>query len=142
VAADTTWVATFDGQVARVYRLNEDAQLIHVQEEGLDARPHADEEPDGLRLPRAEEALGMSSRDAFIRRLTAQLDARARAGAFERLIVSASPGALALFREHASGALKARVAVELNKDHVHTPVKQLEAALASHFREADPAATN
>lgn len=131
-----TWVATFDTQVLRVFRVDDEGRLIHVREEGLDARPSADDEPDGLRIPHTEEKVGMISRDAFVRRIVEHLDGRARRHAFDRLIVSAAPGALSLFREHAPTSLTAKVTAELNKDHVHTPVKHLEAALQRQLQDA------
>lgn len=130
-----SWVATFDTQMLRVFRVDEETRLIHLREEGLDARPNADSEPDRLGIPQTEEKVPMISRDAFVRRIVEHLDARARGKSFGRLIVSAAPDALAMFREHAPQSLKGTVTAELNKDHVHTPVKQLEAALESQLQD-------
>lgn len=127
-----TWVATFDGRVGRVYALGDDGNLHHLQAEGLDARPQADSEPDGLRLTHAYEP-GLSEPD-FVRKFTGNLAARAQGGAFDRLIVSADPDALSFFRDYAPQALRSKVSAELNKNHVHTPVKQLEASLADHLK--------
>ena len=61
------------------------------------------------------------------------LEQRARRVAFDRLIVSADPKSLATFRKAVAGELKDKIVVELNKDHVHTPVKQLEQAISEHL---------
>ncbi|MDP8916057.1 MAG: host attachment family protein [Pseudomonadota bacterium] len=130
--AGPIWVATFDGRVGRIYELGQDGNLHHLQAEGMDARTNAQSEPDNLRLTPAFEP-GMTEPD-FVRKFVGHLDAQAQRGAFDRLIVSADPDALASFRDYAPSTLKAKVSAELNKNHVHTPVKQLESSLAEHLR--------
>jgi protein required for attachment to host cells len=128
-----TWVATFDGQVGRVYGVDGDRRLRHLEQEGRDARPNSDDQPDGLRVPQTEEKAGYITEPQFVEKFAHHLDARGRAGAFQKLIVSADPNALHYFRDAVPPSLKAMVKAELNKDHVHTPVKALEAALSDHL---------
>lgn len=129
----TTWVATFDGQLARVYGVDDRKRLRHLESEGLDARPNSDTQPDGRGVPSAGDVAGYVTEPQFVERFTRQLDERGRAGAFTKLIVSADPNALHYFRDAVPASLKAMVKAELNKDHVHTPVKALEAAIAEHL---------
>ena len=132
-----TWVATFDGQLGRVYARGEDGNLRHLEQEGMDSRPNPDERRDTGSLNNANlrhsEDAGFITEQQFVDSFTKHLADRARRGAFDRLIVSASPKALATFRDAAPQELKGKVAAELNKDHVHTPIKQLEAALSDHL---------
>ena len=133
----TTWVTTFDGQLARVYAVGEDGNLRHLEAEGLDARRDQESRRDTGSLNNAElktvGEVGYITEPQFVDRFCRQLAERARAGAFDRLIVSAAPKALAEFRSCAAEQLKGKVAAELNKDHVHTPIKALEAAIAKHL---------
>ena len=132
-----TWVATFDGQLGRVYAQGDDGNLRHLEQEGMDSRPNPDERRDTGSLNNANlrhtEDAGFITEQQFVDSFTKHLAERARGGAFDRLIVSASPKALATFRDAAPQELKGKVAAELNKDHVHTPIKQLEAALSDHL---------
>ena len=130
-----TWVATFDGQLARVYGVDDQKRLRHLEDEGLDARPNADDQPDGLRVPQtpADQTAGYITEPQFVEKFTQRLDERGRQGAFQKLIVSADPNALHYFRDAVPASLKEKVKAELNKDHVHTPVKALEAAISDHL---------
>jgi protein required for attachment to host cells len=131
-----TWVATFDGQLGRVYAQGSDGNLRHLAEEGMDSRPNAEERPDtgSLRkaLPHVDDA-GFITEQQFVDTFTKHLADRARSGAFDKLIVSAAPKALATFRDAAPQELRGKVTAELNKDYVHTPVKQLEQAISEHL---------
>jgi protein required for attachment to host cells len=133
-----TWVATFDGQLARVYAVGDDGNLRHLESEGLDARRDQENRRDTGSLHNAElrtvEEVGFITEPQFVIRFCHHLAQRARAGAFDRLIVSAAPKALAEFRSCAAEQLKGKVVVELNKDHVHTPIKEVEAAIQDHLR--------
>ncbi|HEX8570279.1 MAG TPA: host attachment protein [Caulobacteraceae bacterium] len=131
----TTWVTTFDGQIARVYAKGEDGNLRHLDSEGMDARPHNEERPDTpeKRVDMGGGDIAFSTEEQFVKMFTQHLEKRARAGAFDRLIVSADPRSLATFRKAVNGELKHRVAAELNKDHVHTPIKALEQAVSEHL---------
>ena len=134
----TTWVTTFDGQLGRVYAKGDDGNLHHLAAEGMDARPNAAERPDGgaLKQPNLGPVGGdiaFSTEEQFVKTFAGHLEQRARRGAFDRLIVSADPKSLATFRKAAANELKDKIVVELNKDHVHTPVKAFEAAISEHL---------
>lgn len=133
MASYETWVATFDGQVGRVYGVDDEKRLRSLDAEGRDSRPNSDSQPDGLRVPHTAETAGYITEPQFVEQFAQHLDARGRAGAFRRLIISADPNALHYFRDAVPAALKAKVVAELNKDHVHTPVKAFEAAIAEHL---------
>jgi protein required for attachment to host cells len=135
-----TWVTTFDGQLARVYAVGDDGNLRHLESEGMDARRGRDD--DGRRdtgslhnaaLKQVDE-IGMITEPQFVDTFCKQLAQRTQSGAFDRLIVSAAPKALAEFRNCASDQLKGKVVVELNKDYVHTPIKDFESAIQEHLR--------
>ena len=131
-----TWVTTFDGQLGRVYAQGKDGNLHHLPDEGLDARHNADTRTDSgsLNAPLKQTGpVGMITEPDFVAEFTNHLAQRARGGAFDRLIVSAAPTALAVFRQTAPDVLKNKITVELNKDYVHTPIKQLEAAISEHL---------
>jgi protein required for attachment to host cells len=125
-----TWVTTFDGQLARVYAVDEQKRLRALDAEGLDARTNSDDQPDGLRLPQTGAPLREPS---FVTAFAQQLDRRLGDGAFDKLVVSADPTALSYFREFAPARLKEAVQAEVNKDHVHTPVKEFETLMAKHL---------
>ena len=134
----TTWVTTFDGQLGRVYAKGDDGNLRHLADEGMDARPQAEARPDGGDLKQATMGVDggditFSTEEQFVKTFTGHLEQRARRGAFDRLIVSADPKSLATFRKAAANELKDKIVVELNKDHVHTPVKALEQAISEHL---------
>lgn len=135
--AGNTWVAIFDGQLGRVYAVDGDRRLRHLESEGLDARPGPEQRPDtgslhNAQLRKVEDVAFITPQD-FVTQFAGHLEERAGRGAFDHLVVSAAPKALADFRQLASDALKARVVAELNKDYVHVPIKQVEAALAEHL---------
>jgi protein required for attachment to host cells len=133
----TTWVATFDGQVGRIYTLAGDGNLRHLAEEGMDARPGQENRQElkdiGPSTLPYDGSVDFSTEEQFVKTFTGRLEQRALSGAFDRLIVSADPKSLATFRKAADQRLKEKVSVELNKDHVHTPVKALEQAISEHL---------
>ncbi len=134
--SNKTWVATFDGQVGRIYALAEDGNLRHLPDEGMDARREeraAGKDGPAAGLPPAEESIRFTTEEHFVKTFTDKLEQKARRGAFDRLIVSADPKSLAPFRKAAGDELKGKIKAELNKDHIHTPVKQLEQALSEHL---------
>src|SRR5262249_61902930 len=88
----------------------------------------------GLRVWVENDPPVLSEReDLFVGRVADHLPERARAGAFDKLIVAAEPRALGMFRKCAPQPLKTRIVAEIDRDHVHTPVKQLEQALSEHL---------
>lgn len=144
MARKTTWVATFDGAEARVFTKDlETGYLQALENEGLSGphRPDAEGERTtsyarvGAARSRVEPTTApeVMLETTFIQKVTDRLADRAQQGAFDRLIVAAGPKALGVFRKHAPEPLKEKIVVEVDKDHVHTPVKQLEQALSGHL---------
>ena len=133
-----TWVTTFDGRLARVYAADKDGRLHEREGDGLDGRNNSESarvggrgegQPDLHRTGYVENW----SEPKFVAHFTEQLAERARQGLFDRLVVAADPHALGYFRDFAPAELKRKIVAEIPKDHVHTPVKQIEQALAEHL---------
>lgn len=144
MARKTTWVATFDGAEARVFTKDrETGYLQALENEGLSG-PHRPAVESERATTYAGAGAGRSGVEpttppevmletTFIQKVADRLADRAQKGAFDRLIVAAGPRALGVFRKHAPEPLKEKIVVEVDRDHVHTPVKQLEQALAGHL---------
>lgn len=135
-----TWVATFDEAGARIFSFNGAPRRLEELEDERRDGPHKPEFADRLGRVHAsvgERRSGMAPRTdperkletAFIKALAAELEAKATAGAFEQLIVAASPRALGAFRAAASKPLAARVVRELDKSFVNVEPSRLFEAL-------------
>jgi protein required for attachment to host cells len=72
----------------------------------------------------------------FARRVARRLDDARRKNEFEQLIVVAGPPFLGLVREELSKPTRARVAHEIRKDLVHSPVDVLRKQLSAKEEEA------
>ncbi len=70
---------------------------------------------------------------AAIGRVARRLNAKA--ASFDRLVVAADATSLGVFRTAASTALTAKLTAEIDRDYVHTPLPELEAALAKRMGE-------
>jgi protein required for attachment to host cells len=139
IGESKTWVTTFDGSVARVWSADEDGRLHERTGDGLDARGNSEAMREGGRGEGQPDLhrpgyVQQWSEPKFVEHFANLLAERARQGQFERLIVAADPSALGYFRDCAPDEVKARIVAETAKDYVHTPVKQIEQALAEHLR--------
>lgn len=127
------WVCAFDGGLARVWTADGHGRLHELTGEGLDARGDSggprQGEPDLHRTGYVEQW----TPSRFVEKFASRLADRAGQGVFRQLIVAADPKSLGMFRDCAPEALRRLIVAELPKDHVHTPVKALEAALAGHL---------
>lgn len=130
-------LVVFDHQLARHYDIDGQRRLSERPSEGLDARTseraaRTATHDNALHLHKAglDERL---SEQRFIERLAAQLDQEVEQGKVRRLHIAADPKALGDFRQIASARLKAAIATETSKDYVHTPVKEIEAALSDEL---------
>ncbi len=134
----TTWVAVFDGALARVWEYDREGHLRERVGDGLDGRgEHARDNAGGGEAQRDHPHSGyveQMSEPKFVEHFTARLAERARQGVFDRLIVAADPHALGYFRGAAPHELKAKVTAEIDRDYVHTPVKELEQALSQRLQ--------
>jgi protein required for attachment to host cells len=135
-----TWVATFDEAGARIFSFNGAPRRLEELESERRNGPHKPEfadRPGRVHASVGERRSGMVPRTdperkletAFIRALAIDLGAKAEAGAFEHLIVAASPRALGAFRAAASKPLAAKVVRELDKCFVNVEPSRLFEAL-------------
>jgi protein required for attachment to host cells len=140
MAQANIWVATFDEAGCRVFSFNGAPRRLEELSGERRMGPHKASFPD--RPGRVHSSVGerrsaMSPRTdperrletAFIDELAADLAAKAEAGAFDRLIVAASPRALGAFRAAASKPLAAKIVREVNKSYVNGDLARLRAAL-------------
>ncbi len=135
------WVASFDGALARVWAADDQGRLHERPGDGLDGRANSEALRDGGRGEGQPDLPHAGYREAwdeprFVENFAKRLAERAQQGAFDRLIVAADPRALGYFRGCAPEPLKQRVVAEVGRDYVHTPVKELEAALAELLAQA------
>jgi protein required for attachment to host cells len=134
-----TWVATFDGSEARVYGFDREGRLHELPGERMTGGhgPHANE---GRATLQAEYGGGQDAQGkdpdpenlteaGFVDLFAKRLETLARQGAFEHLVVAAAPQALGRFRKTVGRELQEKIRVELDKDYVHTPIKDLERTL-------------
>ncbi len=122
-----TLVAVFDGTRMKAFSL--DGGRLHVHADlAMDDHKHE-------HRPRDDEshASDSVSEHGFVGQVAKHLDAKA--GAFGRLVVAADATSLGAFRSAASPSLKAKVVAEIDRDYVHTPLAELEAAVAKRMAE-------
>lgn len=135
------WVATFNGASARAFTYDGAPRMLVEIAEARREGPHKPDHDD--RATRVHESMGehrsgvsahtdpeRQLEDEFIENVVAYLEAQGASGAFDELIVAASPRALGAFRKAASPALAKKVVREVHGDHVNGPVETLHAALA------------
>lgn len=136
----STWVATFDEANCRVFSFNGVPRRLEEMTVERRAGPHKptfDDRPGRSFSSVGPRRSGIAPRtdperrleDAFIDALAEHLAAKAEAGAFERLIVAASPRALGAFRAAAPKALAAKVVREIHGDYVNGEEARLAQAL-------------
>lgn len=141
---DRTWVVVADGARARVLtgggkgarlRPAMDHEFIgsNIPSREIDAdRPgrsfdsagegrHAMEPPTDPRRKRKAD---------FARSIALFLEAEAKRGAFDRLIIAAPPQALGDLRAELSDAVRAKIVHEINKDLVEAPADELTERLS------------
>ena len=135
---DKLWVVALDGSLARVWTCDDAGRLHERPGDGLDgrapseARRSGSHDEDQTDLPHSGYREQMSG-PGFVEHFIKRLAARGEAGSFDRLIIAADPKVLGWFRQTAPAALQKRVAAEVDRDYVHTPIKALEAALSEHL---------
>jgi protein required for attachment to host cells len=136
-----TWVATFDEASCRVFSFNGVPRRLEELPGERRAGPHKPKFADrpgrvhasvGARrsslAPRTDPERRLET--DFVVALAADLAAKAEAGAFDRLIVAASPRALGAFRAAASRPLASKVVREIHKSFVNGDSARLFDALA------------
>lgn len=121
----TTWVATFDGASARVFKADEQGRLSEVPNEAAEGSRKDAHEP--TTEPNHE------NKDAFVAAFADRLAKLAQRNKFDRLVIAAEAHAMGAFRKAASKPLQQVIAAEVVKDYANTPVKELETRLADHL---------
>ena len=135
-----TWVATFDDAAARIFSFNGVPRRLEELPGGYrtgDHKPSFSDRPGRVHASVGERRSGVTPRtdperrleERFVKALVADLEAKAKAGAFDRLIVAASPRALGAFRAAAAKPLIAKVVREIHGDYVNGDVTRLIEAL-------------
>lgn len=135
-----TWVATFDEASCRVFSFNGVPRRLEEladQHRSGPRKPHFADRLGRVHASVGERRSGMAPRTdperrlevKFVESLAAELDAKAKTGAFDQLIVAASPRALGAFRAVASKPLMARVVREIRGDYVNSDSTRLYEAI-------------
>lgn len=135
-----TWVVTFDEAACRVFSFNGvPRQLQELPDEARSGehKPTFTDRPGRVHARMGERRSGVAPRTdperrlerQFVEELSAELEAKAKAGAFDRLIVAASPRALGDFRAVAGKALLDVVVREIHGDYVNGETARLFEAL-------------
>ncbi|MBD8064153.1 host attachment protein [Devosia sp. PTR5] len=135
-----TWILIADGTQARVLEntgpgkgLNAvrdlDWSIVPLQSQDIDSdRPGRSFSSVGP----GRSAVGPKTDPAqlreaeFVKGVAAELDKKARAGAFDRLVIAAAPIALGNLRKALSDHVKKTVVAELDKDLTNLPTPQLD----------------
>jgi protein required for attachment to host cells len=135
-----TWVATFDEAGCRIFSFNgvpRRLEELHDERRSGPHKPSFDDRLGRVHASVGERRSGMAPRTdperrletAFVEALAANLAAKAEAGAFDRLIVAASPRALGAFRAAMPHPLALRVVRELHGCYVNVDAARLLEAL-------------
>lgn len=135
-----TWVATFDEGSCRIFSFNGVPRRLEELPDQRRSGPHKPtftDRPGRVHASLGERRSGIAPRTdperrletAFVEALAADLAAKAEAGAFDRLIVAASPRALGAFRAAANKSLADKVVRELHKSYVNGETTRLFEAL-------------
>jgi protein required for attachment to host cells len=131
----TTWLATFNGATAHIYRCDVPAGKIFLVENEEGPHKPAFADHPGKVYESASSARSAAEphtdperalEDSFVGKVVEKLAAQARAGLFDQLIVAAGPRALGAFRKVAPKDLSAKVISELDKDYTSSNAEELE----------------
>lgn len=135
-----TWVATFDEASCRIFSFNgvprRLEELVGERRSGP-RKPRFSDRPGRVHASLGERRSSMAPRTDperrletdFVERLTMHLGEKAQAGAFDRLIIAASPRALGAFRAVAPKSLVTKVVREINGSYVNGEEERLIKAL-------------
>ena len=144
-----TWVLIADGEKALFLRNRLDAQnpdLIVVRKDEQDNPPDSAQSAD---RPGRKPDTGVNqmsamddtdwhelAKDRFARDLADRLYGYAHKGAFERIVLVASPSVLGALRKELHKEVQRRIVAELHKDLTNHPLDKIEEMLKA---ELDPA---
>lgn len=135
-----TWILIADGTQARVLEHNGPGKGLSTVK-GLDwsITPLQSQDIDSDRPGRGHSSAG-SSRSAmepktdpaqhreaeFVRSVAAELDRKAKEGAFDRIVIAADPIALGNLRKNLSDHVKKAIVAELDKDLTNLPTQNID----------------
>ena len=141
----TTWIAIADGTKAQVFENTGPGEGMHRLSDldfsiaALQSKDIASDRP-GRSF--SSEGPGRSAmepptdpaehREAeFVREFAEELDRKAKAGAYDKLVIASAPSALGNLRKFMSDHVKDRVIAEIDKDLTNVP----EPKLGKHFQD-------
>ncbi|SFV30351.1 Protein required for attachment to host cells [Devosia crocina] len=135
-----TWILIADGTQARVLEHNGPGKglaavkglewsIAPLQSQDIDTdrpgRSHSSVGPGRSAItPKTDPA---EHREAeFVRSVAAELDRKAKEGAFDRIVIAAAPIALGHFRKNLSDHVKKAILAELDKDLTNLPTQNID----------------
>lgn len=134
-----TWILIADGTQARVLEHNGpgkgltnvkglDWSITPLQSQDIDSdrpgRGHSSGSSRSAMEPKTDPA---QHREAeFIRSVAAELDRKAKEGAFDRIVIAAAPIALGNLRKNLSDHVKKAIVAELDKDLTNLPTQKID----------------
>ena len=118
-----TLVAVFDGTLMKAFSLDDDGRLRAHADLAMDDHKHEHRRQDD-----ESHAPDSVSEHGFVGQVAKHLDKHT--GGYGKLVIAADATSLGAFRSAASAALKAKVVAEIPHDYVHTPVADIEKAIA------------
>lgn len=142
----TTWLLAADGNQARLLKgvnfLKDGPQNPEQEIFQLDTKRAQDIMADKPGRSHSSVGHGRSAmeyssdpvreeQERFTSDVASKLDAYARKGAFDRLVLCAAPQTLGYFRSILSAATRAKTTVEINKDYSGMPTDKLIASVRS-----------
>ena len=130
-----TWILIADGTQARVLEHNGpgkglstikdlDWSIPPLQSKDIDTDGYG-RGPNGGAMTSGNDASKHREAD-FVKSVASVIDSKAKAGAFDRLVIAAAPIALGNLRKALSDQTKKAVVAELDKDLTNVPTAQLD----------------
>jgi protein required for attachment to host cells len=137
---EKTWIVTFDEAACRVFSFNGvPRRLQELPDERRTGahKPSFSDRPGRVHARMGERRSSVAPRTdperrletQFVEALAVELEAKGKTGAFDRLIIAASPRALGAFRAAASAPLLAKVVREIHGDYVNGEAARLFEAI-------------
>lgn len=139
-----TWVVICDGRKWLIFenvggmgapklRLNDQFEQTNpaTREQGSDAPSRVHESLGHARSAVAQTDWHDEAERKFLADLALHLDASVHAGKARKLIIAAPPRALGMIRKHYSKRVKSALRLEIDKDLVKSPVREIEEMLST-----------
>ena len=139
-----TWIVICDGRKWLIFenvggmgatklRLTDQFEQANppTREQGSDAPPRVHESSGHARSAVAQTDWHDEAEQKFLADLAHHLDASVHAGKARKLIIAAPPRALGMIRKHYSERVKSALRLEIDKDLVKSPVREIEEMLST-----------